>query len=75
MATIEDLRTSISDMENSEAFNLIKEIRFLRRQPPPQRAKSAKGSKKGPVKKKDPVNLISKMSPEQAAELLKLLGG
>jgi hypothetical protein len=75
MATIEDLRTSISSMENAEAFNLIREIRFLRRQPPPQKAKRATGSKKRSIKKKDPVSIVSQMTSEQAAELLKQLGG
>ena len=75
MATIEDLRISISQMDDAEAFELVKQIRFIRRQPPPQKAKRAAGSKKRSVKKKDPVSIVSNMTPEQAAELLKQLGG
>lgn len=75
MATIEDLRISISKMENTEAFELIRAIRFSRRQPPPQKAKQATTTKRSPKKKKDSVSIVSSMSPEQAAELLKQLGG
>ena len=72
MATIEHLRISVSEMPDSDAFNLIKEIRFLRRQPPPKRSAAPK---KRSIKKKDPLTIVSKMTPEQAAELLKQLGG
>ena len=45
MATISDLKPSISEMSSGEAFELVKEIRFLRRQVPPKKTKKASKAK------------------------------
>ena len=51
MATISDLKPSISEMSSGEAFELVKEIRFLRRQAPPKKTKKvAKATKKVSIK-------------------------
>ena len=72
MATIADLKPSITQMDDTEAFNLIKEVRFLRRQPPPkkQRAKSKK------VKVEiTPQKIAASLTAEQKEKLLKELEG
>lgn len=71
MAQIADLRKSITKMDDQEAFNLIKEIRFLRRQLPPK--KSRKTVKI--TKPKSAKSLVSSMTAEQKANLLRELEG
>ena len=67
MTTIEDLkRPSITDMSHDEAIELLRQIRLSRRTPKKHTKKSTTKS----VKTK-----VSKISADQAAELLKLLGG
>ena len=75
MATIADLRTSISEMDDQEAFDLIKSIRFIRRQPQPKKARRSPAAKRSPKKKLTPLELAGKLTPEQAQELLKQLTG
>ena len=71
MATIADLRTSITKMDDQEAFNLIKEIRFLRRQPPP---KTSRKTTEVTVEV-TPKKLAARLTAEQKEQLLKDLGG
>jgi len=71
MATIKDLRRSISQMAPEEAFNLVKEIRFQRRQVPPKKSRAASSAKKP----KSPKAAIAAMTKEQRLQLLKELGG
>lgn len=72
MATIPDIKPSISQLSDAEAIALIKQTRFERRQPPPK-----KTSKKTSAKPKKPVStqaLLNALTPEQRAKLLKQLG-
>ena len=73
MATTKDLRVSITEMDEQEAFSLIKEVRFQRRQPPVKKPRVVT-RRKTPIKQ-PPSTVASRLSPEQAAELLKQLGG
>jgi len=67
MATIDNLNyTSISEMPNDEAINLLCQIRLNRRHP----VKQTKQGKRKATKKQTP-----ELSQQQAAELLKMLGG
>jgi topoisomerase IA-like protein len=70
MATIADLRTSITSMDDQEAFALIKEIRFLRRQPPPKTSRKTTTTKPATAK-----SLVRTMTAEQKKKLLEDLGG
>ena len=66
MATIEDLKIhSITDMTPDEAIEYLRQLRLSRRIPVKKKATT--------TKKKS--NTIPKMSKNQAADLLKLLGG
>lgn len=73
MATTKDLRVSITEMDDEAAFALVKEARFQRRQPPLKKQRVAT-SRKTPIKQ-PPSAVASKLTPTQAAELLKLLEG
>lgn len=71
MATIDDLDLqSISDMSQEEAIEALRQLRLARRTP----TKTTKVRTQTRAKKeaKDPTK---NLTPEQAAELLKLLGG
>jgi predicted DNA binding CopG/RHH family protein len=72
MATIDDLKiTSLSDMTQDEAFELIKQLRLSRRtSKKPMRKTTIKHTKK-----QSSSNVLSNLSPNQASKLLKLLGG
>jgi len=72
MATIDDLKiTSLSDMTQDEAFELIKQLRLSRRtSKKPMRKTTTKHTKK-----QSSSNVLSNLSPNQASKLLKLLGG
>jgi hypothetical protein len=72
MATIHDLKQSILELPDEEAFELIKNVRFLRRQIP----KKTKGStKKRSPKKLDIKSMMKEMSPEQRQKLIDELEG
>ena len=68
MATIDNLHSSITSMPREDALNIIRHIRESRKiqKKPPKNSPLAKETKK--VRKE-----IGKMTPEQAAEMLKLL--
>ena len=69
MTTIEDLPIpSISDMSPDEAIEYLRQLRLARRQPVKRHSKST-------TKAKKQTKAASKITKEQAAELLKLLGG
>ena len=72
MATIADLKKSITQMDDQEAFNLIKEVRFLRRQAPIKKSRKTKWKT---TKPKTAKAIASAMTPEQRANLLKELEG
>jgi len=70
MANLDDLDIkSISDMSVDEAHELLRQLRLSRRTPKASAKKKASTAVKN--KQKQPPTL----TPEQAAELLKLLGG
>lgn len=69
MASIQDLRKSITELPDEEAFELVKQIRFARRAPLSTKTKATKRS----PKKIDARSMINSMSPEQREELLKSL--
>lgn len=65
MADLDDLGyTSISDMSQDEAIELLRQIRLSRRVPVKTTKKSTSSKRKAP-----------QVSAEQAAELLKILTG
>ena len=65
MATIDDLGyRSLTEMSTDEALDLIRQIRLSRRVPVKSKKKSTKKSKAVPI-----------VDADQAAELLKILGG
>ena len=72
MATIHDLKKSILELPDEEAFELIKEVRFARRQPPKKATKS--GKKRSP-KKLDIKGMMQSMSEEQRNKLIAELEG
>ena len=67
MTTIHDLKESILEMDNEKAFELIKEVRFKRRQPP---KKATRKSTKRSPRKLDIKSMISGMSEEQRQKLI-----
>jgi hypothetical protein len=72
MATLEDLpHKSISDMSTDEAIEHLRQIRLSRR----TQKSSPKKEGKRKVVAKATSKAVNQMSPEQAAELLKILGG
>jgi hypothetical protein len=67
MATLVDLNyTSITEMLPDEAMALISQIRFARRTPSAKPRKTSSRTK---------TKAVPKVSSDQAAEILKLLGG
>jgi hypothetical protein len=71
MATISDIKPSITQLSDEEAQALIKQLRFDRRQPPPKKTRKKTAAKK-PVSTKA---LLNTLTPEQKAALIKQLGG
>ena len=71
MATLKDLKPSITQMTPEESFALIKETRFQRRQVPVKKPRKA-SSKKKPVSRKV---AIASLTPEQRAKLILELEG
>jgi hypothetical protein len=70
MADLEDLGIpSIMDMSNDEAIEMLRQLR-LRRRIPIKKTVSEKT-----IKRKQAAKATPSISKEQAAELLKLLGG
>ena len=69
MATLDDLGVSISQMEHSEAIDLIKAIRLARRTPP----KKARKSKAKAPPKIDTDLLLKTTKKEDLSELIKIL--
>jgi hypothetical protein len=70
MADLEDLNyQGLTDLSNDEAIELLRQIRLSRRTPIKQQVK--KTTPKQQRKAKQAPNV----TPEQAAELLKILGG
>lgn len=72
MAQIADLKLSITQMEDSEAFAVVREVRFLRRQKPQKTTKQKSAKKQKPISTKA---ALSAMTPEQRANLIKELEG
>jgi hypothetical protein len=74
MPTLQDLKISILKMSNEGAFELVKSVRFERRQAPKKSfRKSAK--KKGSVHTIDISTLMKGMSAEQRLKLINELEG
>lgn len=70
MADLDDLNyTSILDMNNDEAIDLLRQIR-LKRRTPEKKVSVKKLSQKQTIKK-----ATSNLNSDMAAELLNLLGG
>jgi len=69
VATLKDLKKSITQMSSEEQFALVKEIRFLRRQAPPKKAKASQ------KKSISPKAAIAALTKEQKLLLLKELTG
>ena len=70
MTTLKDLnRPSISEMNTADALSLILQVRNRRQTPNP--ASKKRGAK---IKKDSFIDMIDKISPEQAAEILKRIG-
>jgi hypothetical protein len=67
MATIHDLKKSILELPDEEAFELIKEVRFKRRQAP---KKAKKGTPKRSPRKLDIKSMVQTMSEEQRQKLI-----
>jgi hypothetical protein len=83
MATVDQLTVSILDMPEQEVFELIKNLRQVRRTRPAAARtykKSAKGTRsseaiiKGSGKNVDPMTLLKTLTPAQRKALLKDLG-
>lgn len=72
MATLMDLTDGFNSLSESERFELIREIRGLRRIPTKKPSEAKRIS--SPRGKKKPKDLLSKLSPEQAQQLLEMLG-
>jgi len=68
MTTIESLNKSITEMSSDEAIEILRQIRLSRRIP-------VKKQSSATIKKKAKAKAIPKVNPDQAKELLKLLGG
>ena len=73
MASIRDLKQSITQMSYTDAMAVIRRSRDSRRIP----KKSAKSKAKAPKKSRiiNPLDLVKHMSPEQKANLRKQLLG
>lgn len=69
MANISNLRVSITQMSEEEAFALVKETRFQRRQIPQKK----KGHKAPAKKPQSMTAIMANLTPEQKAQLLKEL--
>lgn len=70
MTTLKDLgKPSISGMNTADALSLVLRVRNRRQTPNP--ASRKRGAK---VKKESLATLIDKMTPEQAAEVLRRIG-
>jgi len=71
VTSLKDLgKLSISEMSNASALSLILAVRNRRHTPnPASRKRSAK------IKKNSLADMIDRMTPEQAAEVLKRIGG
>ena len=68
MSNLDDLdSTSISEISNDEAIELLRQIRLSRRIPTKKTTKA--------VEKKKKAKALPSVDANQAAELLKLLGG
>ena len=77
MANIHDLKDSVTELSDEEATKLILNIRDERREALNKKKskRKKKKSSSGGSKKKSPKQLIADLSPEEAEELLKMLGG
>lgn len=70
MATIDDLDVkAIDELSRDEALELLRQLRLSRRTP------KTSAKKKASTAVKNKQKAMPALSPEQAAELLKLLGG
>lgn len=72
MATIHDLNTSILEMPDEEGFELIKSIRFERRQVPKKRSRT---SSKKPAKQRSVKSLLSGLDEDARLKLIAELEG
>ena len=69
MATLEDLKIpSITEMSTDQAIEHLRQLRLSRRVPVKKQSETT-------IKKKAAAKATPKVTKEQAAELLKLLGG
>ena len=69
MSTIDSLSKSVSDMDDDELFNFIREIRSRRRKKPEKPVRNS-------CKKKEVTldSIIAAMSPEQLEQIMSKLG-
>ncbi len=71
MTTLKDLgKPSISDMKTADALSLVLIVRRRRQTPNP--ASKKRGAK---IKKESMATMIDKLTPEQAAEVLRRIEG
>ena len=71
MTNLKDLgKPSISGMNTADALSLVLQVRRRRQTPNP--ASKKRGAK---IKKESLATLVDNMTPEQAAEVLKRIGG
>ena len=76
MTQIADLKPSISQLSDEEAFALIKQSRFLRRQLPPKKASKATSTTiRKPKRQKSLKQTVSEMTEEQRLKLIAELEG
>ncbi len=71
MATLQHLTNGFLNLSHDERFNLIRNIRALRRTPIERPKAKSKSSPRASKPKKD---LLSNLTPEQAQQLLEMLG-
>ena len=74
MATLESLKTSILNMSDNEAFDLIKHVRHVRRTYVPPKKKRA-GSSRSTPKAKATALSVDQMDGSQLEALISLLEG
>ena len=72
MATLDDLVPSILELSEDDAINLIREVRKKRRIIPEKKTKAKAKAKERPLNIDE---MIANISPDKAAELIKLLEG
>ena len=74
MATLFDIHPGFRNLEPNTRFNLIRDIRALRRAPKPTTKKHAKPKTKSSTRGTNINRQMEKLNPTQVQQLLELLG-